>query len=67
MNIKLKALSYTVGLFAAISFTVTGINYLTPEHAQKVVAAVLLGYLMYLMYSIKLGELKWRQDRDFDK
>jgi hypothetical protein len=66
MNIKLKALGYTLAVFGFIFAVITGLSYLTPKTAPVIIGSGLLVYLMYLMYQIKLSELQWKKDRTFD-
>jgi|LakMenE01Jun11ns_1017448.scaffolds.fasta_scaffold5763971_1 hypothetical protein len=66
MNLKLKAFGYTCGVFAFVFAIIVGLSYLTPENVKYILGAGFIGYLMYLMYQIKLAELKWRKDRTFD-
>lgn len=66
MNLKLKAFSFVCGVFAVMFGVIAGLNYLTPENAPYILGTGFIGYMMYLMYQIKLAELKWRKDRTFD-
>jgi threonine/homoserine/homoserine lactone efflux protein len=66
MNIKLKALGYTVGAFGFIFAVIAGLSYLTPKTAPIILGSALVVYLMYLMYQIKLSEYQWEKDRTFD-
>jgi hypothetical protein len=66
MNLKLKAFGYTCGVFAFVFAIIFGLGHLTPENSKYIIGAGFIGYLMYLMYQIKLAELQWRKDRTFD-
>ena len=62
MNVKLKAASYTAGFFAIVFIVMSVINYVAGAYAPLVIGLGLISYLVYIMYEVKLSQLKYEQD-----
>jgi len=58
MNLKLKAAGYTAGAVGIFASSIGVLFYLAKEDSPLVLAGILIAYLVYLMYRIKLGELE---------
>jgi 4-hydroxybenzoate polyprenyltransferase len=67
MNLKVKAASYTAGFFAIVFIVMSAINYVAGTYAPLVIGLGLCAYLIYLMYEIKLGQLKYEQETKTDQ
>ena len=66
MNIKMKALWQTA-TFISITFgSVALLNWLFPAYANMIIAVGLLAYLIYLVYEIRVSQLKCEQDKIVD-
>jgi uncharacterized protein with PQ loop repeat len=64
MNIQLRAVIYTVGMFALImsgAFSVVAIANLLGTDAMMVFSILIVAFCVWIMYSIILGKLKIEQ------
>lgn len=66
MNLKLKAAGDVAGVTAVIFGSIAILNYVAKEYASIIVAAGLLAYLLYIMYSIRLSSLE-SEKRDLER
>jgi multisubunit Na+/H+ antiporter MnhE subunit len=64
MNLKIKALVHTVGLIVGTIAVSLGLNYigslLTRDQVNWILASVLCGLFIYLVYGIMLSRLQYR-------
>jgi uncharacterized protein YhhL (DUF1145 family) len=64
MNIKMKALVETA-TFVSLTFGgVALLNWLFPAYANMIIAVGLMAYLVYLVYEIRVSQLKFRQGKE---
>ena len=64
MNIKMKALAETA-TFVALTFGgLAFLNWVFPAYANTIVAVGFMAYLIYLVYEIRVSQLKFRQDKE---
>ena len=65
MNLKTRAMLYTVGLISgsiALSLTLTFIiSLLTAQQGAWILMAVFVGFFIYLVYSMTLGQLEHQE------
>ena len=64
MNLKIKALVYTVGLIAGTIAVPLGLTYigslLTRDQAGWILVSAVVGLFIYLVYGIMLSRLEYR-------
>ena len=64
MNVRLKALGETA-TFVALTFGgVAFLNWMFPAYANVIVATGVCAYLIYLVYEIRVSQLKFEQDKE---
>lgn len=65
MNLKLKAAGEVAGVSAFIFGFISLVSFVTKEYAALILGFGMIFYLMYLVYSIRLGQLE-DQQRDLE-
>ena len=65
MNLKLKAAGEVAGVSAFIFGFISLVSFVTKEYATLILGFGMIFYLMYLVYSIRLGQLE-DQQRDLE-
>lgn len=58
MNLKLKAAGEVAGVSALIFGFISLVSFVTKEYAALILGFGMIFYLMYLVYSIRLGQLE---------
>lgn len=61
MNLKLKAAGEVAGVSALIFGFISLVSFVTKEYAALILGFGMIFYLMYLVYSIRLGQLEDEQ------
>ena len=64
MNLKRLAASQVFGGFAAVFAVITALNYFFPAQANLILGLSLIGYLIYIVYSIRYTQLKFKQEQE---
>jgi len=65
MNLKLKAAGEVAGVSALIFSFISLVSFVTKEYAALILGFGMIFYLIYLVYSIRLGQLE-DQQRDLE-
>lgn len=65
MSLKLKAAGEVAGVSALIFGFISLVSFVTKEYAALILGFGMIFYLMYLVYSIRLGQLEDEQ-RDIE-
>jgi len=61
MNLKLKAAGEVAGVSALIFSFISLVSFVTKEYAALILGFGMIFYLIYLVYSIRLGQLEDQQ------
>lgn len=61
MNLKLRAAGYTAGFLSLFFGVLAVFTYVAKEQAIYIFAAGLIAYLVYVLYSVVLGDLEQKE------